>query len=87
MIIIGTVSRRECSEFDRFSARFAMPAGTASEIRHTLSERTFERLLAGLRVRGISKSAAAEGDGKASQTQRYLLHQKQNPATGKVTGF
>jgi hypothetical protein len=58
--IKSTVSRFERpnllgshSRHDRFSARFAMPAGTASELRQAMSQSAFTRLLDGLERRKL----------------------------------
>lgn len=56
-LITNTVSRTKSPHPGRFSARSAMPAGTAQEIRQSLSQWTFERLLTGLRARKLMREA------------------------------
>jgi len=51
--IIGTVSRPIPEKFGRFSARSAMPAGTASELRQAMSKEIVSRLLSGLERRKL----------------------------------
>lgn len=53
MIITGTVSRKIPAKIERFSARSAMPAGTASELRQAMSKEIVSRLLSGLEQRNL----------------------------------
>lgn len=52
-LIKSDVSRRKCWVPDRFSARSAMPAGTASELRQAMSKEIVSRLLSGLERRKL----------------------------------
>jgi len=52
-IIIENVSRRIPAKIGRFSARSAMPAGTASELRQAMSKEIVSRLLSGLERRKL----------------------------------
>jgi len=51
--IIPTVSRKIPEGISRFSARSAMPAGTASELRQAMSKEIVSRLLSGLKQRKL----------------------------------
>jgi hypothetical protein len=52
-VIIGSVSRPEGPKTGRFCAVYAMPAGTASDLRQAISQDLFSRLLNGLEQRKL----------------------------------
>ena len=53
-LIKSIVSRDSAGLRSRFSARSAMPAGTASELRQAISRDLFQRLFDGLERRNLT---------------------------------